>query len=44
MVAFPTTWGPELGFSFMAITSAIVGIMGLTLAVGTAKSWAYMRT
>lgn len=42
MVAFPATWGPELGFTFMAITSAIVGIMGLTFAMGTAKSWAYM--
>lgn len=43
MVAFPATWGPELGLAFMAITSAIVGVMGLTFAVGTAKSWAYMR-
>lgn len=42
-VAIPATWGPELGFTFMAITSAIVGVMGLTFAVGTAKSWAYMR-
>jgi hypothetical protein len=42
-VAIPATWGPGASFAFMAVTSAITGIMGLTFAVGTTKSWAYMR-
>ena len=44
LLAFPQTWGPDGSFAFMAVTSAITGIMGLVFAVGIAKSWQYMRT
>ena len=42
-VFFPATWGPELGFTFMAITSAIVATMGLTFAVGTIRAWSALK-
>lgn len=42
LLAFPATWGPDASFAFMAVTSAITGIMGLVFAVGIAKSWQYM--
>ncbi len=42
-LAFPATWGPDASFAFMAVTSAITGIMGLAFAVGIAKSWRYMK-
>jgi hypothetical protein len=43
LVAVPATWGPELSFTFMAVTSAITGAMGLTFAIGIIKSWPYMK-
>ncbi|MGB3165422.1 MAG: hypothetical protein WBA68_01450 [Alteraurantiacibacter sp.] len=40
---FPATWGPELGLRFMAISSAIVGVMGFLFAVGTAQAWPTLK-
>lgn len=43
LVAVPATWGPELSFTFMTVTSAITGAMGLTFAIGIIKSWPFMK-
>ena len=42
-VFFPATWGPELGFTFMAVTSAIVAIMGAAFAIGALQAWPSLR-
>ena len=40
----PSTWDPDDTVEFMAVSSAIVAMMGIIFAIGTLKSWPLLRT